>query len=95
MNSSVDYPLNMNPAYRKEPVEKRDKVLVPVYDHDGEIIDRETVGYTYAITEYLGETICKVWIDTYSISLFSEDVTEAIEAQRGNMTFEYEKQITL
>ena len=81
MNSTSDFQLYDNPAYRSEPRDYRDKVLVPVFDNEGDIIDREVVGYNYCIIDDAGRKLYKVSVDSFSALVYPEDVYEEIKEQ--------------
>jgi hypothetical protein len=81
MNSSCDYPLGLNPAYREDPKPDcgYDDVDVPVFDGPGEIIEHERIHYTW---EQYGREM-KVSVDAF-YKAFPDDVYDAvIDNHRG------------
>ena len=88
MNSSCDYPLGLNPAYRKEPQPElgSDNIDVPVHDESGDIISHEKIHYTW---EQYGREM-RISVDSFS-KAFPDDVYDAIRDRHRRYDVEFVK----
>ena len=62
--TATDYPLSLNPAYRREDrpfISSSDSIDVPIYDKEGYVKEYEIVFFDY---EIFGRDV-KIWVKPY------------------------------